>query len=76
MRSFTDEETPTWEDYKEVEKELDEAYIGYATSATPYERMSYACAIECYHKALMLMKAEINVREGNCETIKCGMCCI
>lgn len=75
MKSFTNGETPTWEDYKEVEKELDEAYIEYATATSPYNRMLYACAIECFRKTLMIMKAEINVREGNCETIKFGMFC-
>jgi hypothetical protein len=75
MRSFTDEETPTWEDYKEVEKELDEAYIGYATATSPYDRMLYACAIESCHKALMIICSQINIRERNCETIKFGMYC-
>ena len=75
MKSFTNRENPTWEDYKEVEKELDEAYIEYATATTPYNRMLYACAIENYRTALMIMKAEINVREGNCETIKFGIFC-
>lgn len=70
MRSFTNEEPPTWEDYKEVEKELDEMYIEYATSISPYDRMLYACAIEECRKALMIIKEKINIRERNCETIK------
>ena len=50
----------TWEDYKQVEKELDEMYIKYATATTASVRMLCACAIEEYHKTLSLMKASLN----------------
>lgn len=50
----------TWEDYKKVEKELDEMYIKYATATTASVRMLCACAIEEYHKTLSLMKASLN----------------
>lgn len=50
----------TWEDYKTVEKELDEMYIKYATATTASVRMLCACAIEEYHKALSLMKTSLD----------------
>lgn len=52
----------TWEDYKQVEKELDEMYIKYATATTASVRMLCACAIEEYRKTLSLMKASLNRR--------------
>jgi hypothetical protein len=52
----------TWEDYKKVEKELDEMYIKYATATTASVRMLCACAIEEYRKTLSLMKASLNRR--------------
>lgn len=76
MESLTNGETATWEDYKEVEKDLDEAYIGYATATSPYERMLCACAIENYREALKIIYSQIKVREENCETKKFGMFCI
>lgn len=53
----------TWEDYKKVEKELDEMYIKYATATTASVRMLCACAIEEYRKTLSLMKASLNQKE-------------
>lgn len=53
----------TWEDYKQVEKELDEMYIKYATATTASVRMLCACAIEEYRKTLSLMKASLNQKE-------------
>ena len=53
----------TWEDYKKVEKELDEMYIKYATATTASVRMLCACAIEEYHKTLSLMKASLNKQQ-------------
>lgn len=53
----------TWEDYKQVEKELDEMYIKYATATTASVRMLCACAIEEYHKTLSLMKASLNKQQ-------------
>lgn len=50
----------TWEEYKQVEKELDEMYIKYATATTASVRMLCACAIEEYRKTLSLMKASLN----------------
>lgn len=64
---------PTWEDYKSVEKELYEAYIEYATATSTYDRMLYACTIENYRKALMIIYTQIKTQEGNCEIIKFGM---
>lgn len=56
----------TWEDYKQVEKELDEMYIKYATATTASVRMLCACAIEEYRKTLSLMKTSLDRREeGN-----------
>ena len=45
----------TWEYYKQVEKELDEMYIKYATATTASVRMLCACAIEEYRKTLSLI---------------------
>lgn len=53
----------TWEDYKQVEKELDEMYIKYATATTASVRMLCACAIEEYRKTLSLMKTSLNQKE-------------
>ena len=53
----------TWEDYKKVEKELDEMYIKYATATTASMRMLCACAIEEYRKTLSLMKASLNKQQ-------------
>lgn len=53
----------TWEDYKQVEKELDEMYIKYATATTASVRMLCACAIEEYHKTLSLMKSSLNKQQ-------------
>ena len=53
----------TWEDYKKVEKELDEMYIEYATATTARKRILCACAIEEYRKTLSLMKASLNQKE-------------
>jgi hypothetical protein len=53
----------TWEDYKQVEKELDEMYIKYATATTASVRMLCACAIEEYRKTLSLMKASLNKQQ-------------
>ena len=69
------EDAPTWVDLKEVEKDLDEAYIGYATATSAYNRMIYACAIENFHKALVTIYAQIKNQKGNYEAMKCGMCC-
>lgn len=52
-----------WEDYKQVEKELDEMYIKYATATTASVRMLCACAIEEYRKTLSLMKTSLNQKE-------------
>ena len=53
----------TWEDYKKVEKELDEMYIKYATATTASVRMLCACAIEEYRKTLSLIKTSLNQKE-------------
>lgn len=53
----------TWEDYKKVEKELDEMYIKYATSTTAGVRMLCACAIEEYRKTLSIMKSSLDRQE-------------
>lgn len=53
----------TWEDYKKVEKELDEMYIEYATATSARKRILCACAIEEYRKTLSLMKASLNQKE-------------
>jgi hypothetical protein len=53
----------TWEDYKQVEKELDEMYIKYATATTASVRMLCACAIEEYRKTLSLIKTSLNKKE-------------
>ena len=57
------EKKVTWEDYKQVEKELDEIYIEYATATTASVRMLCACAIEEYRKALSLMEALLTQKE-------------
>lgn len=54
----------TWEDYKKVEKELDEMYIEYATATTASKRILCACAIEEYRKTLSLMKTSLDSQEG------------
>ena len=54
----------TWEDYKKVEKELDEMYIEYATATTARKRILCACAIEEYRKTLSLMKTSLDRQEG------------
>lgn len=54
----------TWEDYKKVEKELDEMYIEYAIATTPRKRILCACAIEEYRKTLSLMKTSLVRHEG------------
>ena len=54
----------TWEDYKKVEKELDEMYIEYATATTTRKRILCACAIEEYRKTLSLMKTSLDRQEG------------
>lgn len=54
----------TWENYKKVEKELDEMYIEYATATTARKRILCACAIEEYRKTLSLMKASLDSQEG------------
>lgn len=59
---MSNESKVTWEYYKQVEKELDEMYIKYATATTASVRMLCACAIEEYRKTLSLMKASLNRR--------------
>lgn len=63
MMCNDNENIVTWEDYKQVEKELDEMYIKYATATTASVRMLCACAIEEYRKTLSLMKASLNQKE-------------
>lgn len=63
MMCNDNENKVTWEDYKQVEKELDEMYIKYATATTASVRMLCACAIEEYRKTLSLMKASLNQKE-------------
>ena len=58
------ENKATWEDYKKVEKELDEMYIEYATATTSRKRILCACAIEEYRKALSLMKSSLDSQAG------------
>lgn len=58
------EKKATWEDYKQVEKELDEMYIEYATATTTRKRILCACAIEEYRKTLSLMKTSLDRQEG------------
>lgn len=53
----------TWENYKTVEKELDEMYIEYATATTARKRILCACAIEEYRKALSLMKTSLDIQK-------------
>ena len=59
MMYSDNENKVTWEDYKQVEKELDEMYIKYATATTASVRMLCACAIEEYRKTLSLMKTSL-----------------
>ena len=54
------EKKVTWEEYKQVEKELDEMYIEYATATTPRKRILCACIIEEYRKTLSLMKISLD----------------
>lgn len=63
MMCNDNENNVTWEDYKQVEKELDEMYIKYATATTASVRMLCACAIEEYHKTLSLMKSSLNKQQ-------------
>lgn len=63
MMCNDNENKVTWEDYKQVEKELDEMYIKYATATTASVRMLCACAIEEYHKTLSLMKSSLNKQQ-------------
>lgn len=63
----------TWEDYKQVEKELDEMYIKYATATTASVRMLCACAIEEYHRSLSIMRTLLNPNK-KVEVIKFGYC--
>ena len=63
MMYSDNENKVTWEDYKKVEKELDEMYIKYATATTASVRMLCACAIEEYRKALSLMKSSLDRQE-------------
>lgn len=63
MMYSDNENKVTWEEYKQVEKELDEMYIKYATATTASVRMLCACAIEEYRKTLSLMKASLNQKE-------------
>ena len=58
------EKKVTWDDYKKVEKELDEMYIEYATATTARKRILCACAIEEYRKTLSLMKTSLDRQEG------------
>lgn len=60
---MSNESKVTWEYYKQVEKELDEMYIKYATSTTASVRMLCACAIEEYRKTLSLMKTSLDRQE-------------
>ena len=57
------ENKETWEDYKQVEKELDEMYIEYATATTARKRILCACAIEEYRKTLSLMETLLTQKE-------------
>jgi hypothetical protein len=57
------EDNLTWEEYKNIEKELDEMYIEYATATTTRKRILCACAIESFRKALSLMKTSLNKKE-------------
>ena len=63
----------TWEDYKQVEKELDEMYIKYATATTASVRMLCACAIEEYHRSLSIMRTLLNPNK-KVEVVKFGYC--
>ena len=57
------EKKVTWEEYKQVEKELDEMYIEYAAATTARKRILCACAIEEYRKTLSLMKTLLDRQE-------------
>ena len=63
----------TWEDYKKVEKELDEMYIEYATATTARKRMLCACAIEEYHRSLSIMRTLLDTNKKG-EVVKFGYC--
>ena len=63
----------TWEDYKQVEKELDEMYIKYATATTASVRMLCTCAIEEYHRSLSIMRTLLNPNK-KVEVVKFGYC--
>lgn len=63
----------TWEDYKQVEKELDEMYIKYATATTASVRMLCACAIEEYHRSLSIMRTLLDPNK-KVEVVKFGYC--
>lgn len=63
---------PTWEDYKKVEKELDEIYIEYATATTASKRILCACAIEEYHRSLSIMRTLLDPKKV--EVVKFGYC--
>ena len=67
------EKKVTWEDYKKVEKELDEMYIKYATATTASVRMLCACAIEEYHRSLSIMRTLLNPNK-KVEVVKFGYC--
>jgi hypothetical protein len=60
----------TWEDYKKIEKELDEMYIEYATATSARKRILCACAIEEYRKTLSLMKTSLDKQEAG--KVKCN----
>lgn len=63
----------TWEDYKKVEKELDEMYIEYATATTARKRILCACAIEEYHRSLSIMRTLLDPNK-KVEVVKFGYC--
>lgn len=67
------EKNVTWEDYKKVEKELDEMYIKYATATTASVRMLCACAIEEYHRSLSIMRTLLDPNK-KVEVVKFGYC--
>lgn len=67
------EKKVTWDDYKKVEKELDEMYIKYATSTTASVRMLCACAIEEYHRSLSIMRTLLDPNK-KVEVVKFGYC--
>ena len=63
----------TWEDYKKVEKELDEMYIEYATATSARKRILCACAIEEYHRSLSIMRTLLDPNK-KVEVVKFGYC--